>query len=79
MIRALSVFGAMVALDLVFAVYVIECAARHGAAAGAWAAAVQICNFFVVTAYVKDRRMVLPCIAGAFVGTWLAVSYVALG
>lgn len=70
-----AVFAAMFGLDVVFALYVVECAARNAVAASAWASLIQLCNIFVVTAFVKDRRMAAPCIAGAFAGTWVAVRY----
>lgn len=77
LIRTASiVFLAMTALDIAFALYVIEVAGKNTVAAGLWAAAIQICNAFVVTSFVKDYRMTLPCAAGAFVGTVLAIQYI---
>lgn len=73
--QAALVFLAMVALDVVFAVYVLQTAARAAMEASLWAAAIQLCNVFVVTSFVRDPRMVMPCMAGAFVGTWLAVQW----
>lgn len=73
--RALSVFAAMVALDIVFALYVIETAARNAVKGSAYASLIQVFNLFVVAAFVKDNRLVVPCAAGAFVGTWLAITY----
>ena len=70
----LAAFFAMVALDLVFAPYIATVAAREAVAASAWAAAIALCNTFVVVSYVKDRRMVVPVVLGAFAGTWLAVT-----
>jgi hypothetical protein len=73
--RAGLVFLAMVALDVAFTLYVIKSAEKATLEASAWAAAIQICNVFVVTAFVKDARMLLPCMAGAFFGTWLAITW----
>lgn len=75
-VRAAAVFGAMTLLDVAFALYVVACAEKAAVPAGVWAACIQVVNAFVVTSFVKDRRMILPCAAGAFVGTWLAIIYV---
>lgn len=72
--QALAVFVAMFALDVVFALYVVKTAERAIIEASAWAALVQVCNVFVVTSFVKDRRMALPCVVGAFAGTWFALA-----
>lgn len=73
--QALLVFLAMVVLDVVFALYVIECAAKNAVMASTWASLIQLCNAFVVVAFVRDWRMAAPCAAGAFLGTWLAITY----
>jgi len=61
-----------VLLDIVFAKYTIATAARLPLEASLWAMAIQTCNVFVVTSFVHDRRMLVPCVIGAFVGTYLA-------
>lgn len=71
--RAALVFIAMVALDIAFALYVIETAGRNPVMASAWAAGIQLCNIFVVSSFVRDRRMSAPSIVGAFVGTYIAI------
>ena len=74
--KAVSVFFAMIALDLAFGLYVANIASHHVLSAAAWAAAIQLCNSFVVVSYVRDIRMAIPCVLGAFAGTWVAVSLV---
>lgn len=74
--QGLAVFFAMVALDIVFALYVIETARQNAVMASAHAALIQFFNVFVVSAFVADRRLAIPCVAGAFVGTWLAITFI---
>lgn len=71
--QCLSVFSVMVVLDVVFALYVATVARGDILAASSWAAAIQVCNVFVVSSFVKDRRLVVPCALGAFFGTGLAM------
>lgn len=73
--RYFGVFLAMVALDVAFALYVLETAARNAVAGSFWAAMIQVANVFVVSSFVADKRLAVPCVVGAFVGTWLAITY----
>lgn len=75
--RCLAIFAAMVLLDVVFALYIIETAQKNSFAASAWATAIQLCNAVVVVSYAKDWRTVWPAALGAFVGTYLAIELVA--
>lgn len=70
------VFLAMVTLDVAFATYVVEAAAKNVFPASYWAAAIQLCNVFVVGAFVKDVRMAVPTALGAFAGTWIALTWI---
>lgn len=72
--RGLKVAAAMTVLDLVFAFYVVETAAKHAASAGAWAAGIIVLSCYVTRAYVDDKRMTVPAAVGAFLGTYLAVT-----
>jgi hypothetical protein len=74
--KAGIIFLAMVLLDVVFALYIIETAAKHSFMASTWAAAIQFCNAVVVVSYAKDWRTVWPAALGAFVGTWVAIELV---
>jgi hypothetical protein len=73
--HVIAVFFAMVALDIVFGLYVIRLAEAKAIEAALWAGAIQVANVFVVTSYVKDWRMSVPCVLGAVVGTWIAVIF----
>lgn len=74
--QATAVFFAMVALGIVFALYVIETARQAAVAASFYAALIQVFNIFVVRSFMSDRRLAAPCVAGAFVGTWLAITFI---
>ncbi len=74
--RALCIFAAMLLLDVAFAIYIVETAARNSFRASAWAAALQLCNAVVVVSYAKDWRTVWPAAAGAFAGTYLALEWI---
>jgi hypothetical protein len=74
-VRALSVVATMTLLDVVFACYVIETAAKAATAAGAYAAAIIVLSGYVTRAYVDDKRMLWPAAAGAFIGTYVAVRF----
>ena len=74
--RAISVFLTVLFLDLAFAFYILETAAKAPMTAGGWAALIQACNVYLVVSFVQDRRLVLAAMAGAFAGTWLAITFV---
>lgn len=73
--KALSVFAAMTLLDVVFALYIVATAGHQTILASSWAVAIQLCSTFVTVSYVGDRRLISPCLLGAFTGTWLALTY----
>jgi hypothetical protein len=75
-LQCLAAFSAMAALDLVFAPYIAAVAARQAVAASAWASAISFCNVFVAVSCIRDRRLIVPVVLGAFAGTWLAVTYI---
>lgn len=75
LLKALAVFAGMTLLDIAFALYVIAASQRDVLAASYWAAAIQVCNVFVVASFVRDNRMAIPSVMGAFVGTWIAATY----
>ena len=72
--RYLAVFAAVVLLDAVFALYIVETAARNALAASVWAGLIQVCNAVTVVSLAKDWRMVVPAVLGAFVGTWIVLA-----
>lgn len=69
--KSLLAFFGMVALDFVWARYVIVLTKKHIAVGGGYAAAIMLLNGVVTLTYVSDPWMILPAAAGAFVGTYL--------
>lgn len=67
-------FCAMVLLDVVFAKYTLAVTEHQAVVAGGWAAGIALCSAVVTTSYVKDQRTIPACLAGAFVGTYLALT-----
>lgn len=74
--EGLAVFFAMAALDIVYALYVIYTAGRDALPAGLLAAVLILISGYVTRAYVGDKRMLVPAGFGAFVGTWLAITFI---
>lgn len=68
------VFLSMLAMDFVFAQYAKRAGDRRPTSAANWAAMIIPLNYFVVTGYVDSFWMVLPAMAGAWLGTHIAVS-----
>lgn len=67
---ALAFFG-MIALDFVWARYVLTLTKKYHAVSGGYAAAIMLLNGVVTLTYVHDPWMILPAAAGAFVGTYI--------
>lgn len=74
--RHILVFLTVLALDLAFAFYILETADKAPLTAGGWAAIIQACNAYLVVSFVQDRTLVLSAMAGAFLGTWAAITFV---
>jgi flagellar motor component MotA len=73
--QAIYSFGAMVTLDLVWAAYTLKVQDKKPALAGMYASAIMIINAVVTLSYINDPWMLLPVMAGAFVGTYVGVRY----
>jgi len=70
---ALLVFVAMVLSDIAYARYTIDAVARRAHWASMWAAAIIAMSGVVVMGYTQDKRLLFFAVAGAYVGTFLAV------
>ena len=68
-------FCAMVILDIVWAYYTSSVAAKKPALAGLFASTIMFCTAAVTVSYVQDPRLLPVVMAGAFVGTYLAVRF----
>jgi hypothetical protein len=72
---ATLVFFAMTALDFVFAEYTKAAGDRRSTAAANWSACIIPFNCIVIMGYIEVWWMIFPTIAGAWLGTKLAVLY----
>lgn len=73
--RALYVFLAVALMDYCWARYIRATAERRPLHAGGYAAGLLLVSALVVVSYVEDHALILPAVAGAFVGTYLSVRY----
>lgn len=71
--EAAIVFVLMCALDFVWALYVKAIAADRAGAGAGLSGAIVLLNGVVTIMYVDDPWMLIPTVAGAMVGTWLAI------
>lgn len=71
--QAIATFFAMVATDYAWAQYTMSAAAKQPKAAAVWAMAILGMGAIVTRAYVDNALMLVPAMAGAFVGTYIAV------
>ncbi len=71
--KFVGVFLALAALDFVWAKYTFAMTARKSAAAGAYASGIILLSGAAAIGYTSDPMLLLPAMAGAFVGTWVAV------
>lgn len=69
--KSLLAFFGMVALDFVWARYVISLTKKHAVVGSTYAAAIMLLNGVVTLTYVSDPWMILPAAAGAFIGTFI--------
>ena len=69
----LAVFLFMVCADYIWAKCVTHTAKRHRTQGALWAGALIAAQAAVTVAYVGDHGLILPAIAGAFMGTFLGI------
>jgi flagellar motor component MotA len=72
-LRCALAFASMVALDIVWVIYMRSATSERPFAAGLAAAILFLIAAWNVLNYTKDSRLVYPCALGAFVGTFLGV------
>lgn len=72
-LHALLVFGLVAVGDICWARYTAHAADRNRVRASLWATAIYLVGSMTVIQYTGDHRLIVPAIAGAFVGTWLGV------
>jgi hypothetical protein len=72
-IHYLFVFFGVIALDLVWARYIITTAEKRALRAAVNAALIMAITAIVTILYVSDPWAIIPATAGAFVGTYVSV------
>lgn len=73
MYRGLCVTIAMAATDFFYTRWMISVKNSEPTEAGISAAVLIACTAFVTTSYVKDKKMVIFAMIGAFIGTIVAM------
>ena len=73
--KPLYVFLATALMDVFWAQYIRATAGKRAFAGGVYAALLLGLSATVVMAYVNNVAMILPAMAGAFVGTYLGTQY----
>lgn len=73
--QILMAFGSMALLDLIWVKYTHATVQRRAIAAGIWAMGIAFCVAVVTLNYVNNQWMIIPTVAGSFVGTYLAVKF----
>jgi len=73
MMEHLIAFFAVVLLDFFFAFYTRAAAEGKSFASSAYAMLIMAANVFIITGFVSNPEQAPAAIAGAFVGTYLAI------
>ena len=71
--RGFWVTCAMALTDFLYTKWVISVKAEEPLLAGGYASILILCSAFVTTSYVKDKKMIIFAMIGAFVGTIAAM------
>lgn len=72
---SLVVFSVSAVVDAVWAKYITTAASGKAFSAAIWSSLIVACGSFVTVQYVANRWMILPAIAGGFVGTYLMMKF----
>ena len=65
------VFLAVAALDVAWARYTRAVGGRKATRAAVWAVAIYALGALVTIEYVREPWLLVPAVAGAFIGTWI--------
>lgn len=74
-LKALGVFLSMTIVDFSWAVYVKAVADERIVLAGVYAMVIVFFGAFTAISYVEDKWMLVPAMAGAFVGTLMSIAF----
>jgi hypothetical protein len=73
----LIVFAATFALDFIWALYTLAMVARDPLTSGVYAAAIILLGGIAAIGYTKNKWLLIPAVAGAFLGTVAAMRWAA--
>lgn len=71
--KAVLIFCGVALWDFAWAKYIMATTDRRAVASASCSAGLYLCSAVNVLAITHDRRLIVPGVLGAFVGTWLAV------
>ncbi len=74
-LQIVGIFIAMFVTDVCWTLYFIKLEARRGIAAGLYAGIIYLLGAITVKNYVEDFTLIMPAIAGSFLGTWLTIEW----
>lgn len=74
MIKWVAVFTATVIADWLWARWAMATTSRRAFGAALLSGAIIICGGFTTIEFTRDPWLLLPAAAGAFAGTWIAVT-----
>lgn len=73
--QSLGVFIALFMLDFVWAKYTYAMTQKAAAWAGGYACVIILLGGYAAIGYTQNPWLLVPAMAGAFAGTWLAVRF----
>jgi len=73
MMRNLLVFLTVAVSDGIWTAYIVSTSEHRALTASLWSALLVLASWYIVISYQKDKRMIIPAILGAFVGTYLTL------
>lgn len=71
--KSVVVFLIMTLTDFVWGKYTTSLADKKVVNASLWSMGIILLGSLVTRAYVEDYRMIVPCMLGAFAGTWISL------
>ena len=68
-------FSSMMLLDLIWVKYTHAMMQHRALAAGIWAMGITLCMTVMTITFVTNPWMIIPTVAGSFVGTYIATKW----
>lgn len=74
-LQFIAVIGAVAIADAFWTLYFIETEKRNALMASVWSSLIILASAYATTSYVDDKRFVIAAVLGAFIGTFITISY----